>query len=114
MKKIIQYLQAIPIILIASYIGFYFFIDFQVYADLHYSYLEITDNILVIISLITFTIGGYKSWSKIAIRSFVTIVLLNIITEFHIENYYQTYSLIVQLFIITLLLTQIPKQLKWN
>jgi len=114
MRKIIQYTQVIPIILIAVYIGFFFFKDFQIYANLHYNYLELTDNILVSISLIAFIVGGYKSWNKVAIRSFLSVALLNIITEFNIENYYQTYSFIVQLFIITLILTQIPVRQLWR
>lgn len=114
MRKIIQYTQVIPIILITVYIGFFFFKDFQIYANLHYNYLELTDNILVTISLITFIVEGYKNWSKIAIKSFWTVLLLNIITEIQIENYYQTYSLIVQLFLITIILTQIPKKIRWN
>lgn len=114
MKKIIQYTQVVPIILITFYVGFYFFIDFQVYANLHYNYLEPIDNIFVIISLIVFSLGGYKSWNKIAIKSFWTIMLLNLINIIPIENYYLTYSLIVQLFLITIILTQIPKKIRWN
>lgn len=114
MRKIIQITQVVPIILITSYVGFFFFTDFQLYADLHYRYLESTDNILVVLSLLAFAVGGYKSWNKLAIRSFWTMTLLNIITELNIDNYYSTYSLIVQFFLLTLILTQIPIKQKWT
>jgi len=107
-------MQVVPIILITSYVGFYFFTDFQLYADLHYKYLELTDNILVIVSLLTFALGGYKFWSKIAIRSFGTVILLNLLNEIYVENYYQTYALIVQIFLLTIILTQIPIKQKWS
>lgn len=114
MEKLILYLQVIPIILITSYVGFYFFINYQIYADLHYQYLQPLDNVFVLVSLIIFIFGGYKIWSKLTIKSFLTVLLLNIITEVRIENYYQIYSLIVQLFLITVLITQLPKKIRWK
>lgn len=111
MRNLIQIAQAIPIFLVTAYFGFYFCINLQEYADIH-EILSNIDNILVTISLLTFSLGGYKLWNKIALRSLSAIILLNIITELEIENYYFVYSLIMQAFLVTIILATTPR-FKW-
>lgn len=112
MQKIIQITQVIPIFLITAYFGFYFCIDSQEYADIHQQ-LSIIDNILVGTSLLAFSLGGYKLWNKTSLRSFSAIIILNIITELEIQNYYNVYSMVIQLFLITIILATTPK-FRWE
>lgn len=109
MRKLILYTEALPNILIAFYIGFFFLIGYQSYSN-WYEVMEILDNTLVLTAITMYLMGGYKHWNLPTKKSFWTVIILNIINILPISNYYEIYSLIVQLFIITTFLAIILRQ----
>lgn len=111
-KKTVEIMQVLPQFILATYINFYFFISTEEYARI-YEYLPLADNILVTISVLLFSTGGYKIWNDISQRSFVTVIALNILTEIskyiYVEIYYELYLTLLNFFFITLLIFYYPK-----
>lgn len=107
MKKLAQLTVVLPIILIIAYIGLFFFINLQEYADI-YSVLQKIDNLLVLSMLLGYAAGGSEIWNETAIKSFWTVVILNIVTEINLPNYYEIYKSIISLFLLTMIIVNIP------
>lgn len=99
--------QWFPITLLAFYILLLTLIDTELYASVYSTIVTRVDT-----ALMCFTIIGaalfIKKWRLLAIVSFVTVILLNILTELNfritIEYYYEFYILIIALFFITMFL----------
>lgn len=99
--KIKSVTQIFPITLLGIYMTLFFFTSTEVYNQIY-------DNIIVRIDVSFFIISVlgaiffFKHWNVLAKASFVTVLLLNILTElsfeFVIVNYYSIYQNIVVMF----------------
>jgi len=83
----------------------FFIVETDIYYRL-YDTIGIVDNIMVSISILGFLLGGYNLWNSLKVKSFATVIILNVLTELSYKmimvNYYQIYSILICVFILTI------------
>lgn len=103
MKTLKNILQSVPVVMLVMYITLYFFTYSDFYADV-YDTITSVDTCLLLVSIVG-AMMFIEEWKTIPILSFITVVLLNLLTElsFRVEitYYYEIYLLFITLFFIT-------------
>lgn len=112
MKKLVKGMEVLPQFILAGYISLYFKINTEHYAQI-YDTVVIADNLLVTCMVGAYLAGGHRSWNWIALKSFTTVIVLNIITELNraleFAGYYDLYLNLLNVFFITLFIFYCPK-----
>jgi len=101
--KLTSITEIFPITLLGFYMILFFFVDYTLYDETYKPFIEKIDTLLLLIS----TIGAneyFEEWKAYAKLSFITVVILNALTEIsfkvEIDNYYIIYrNAIIVLFI---------------
>lgn len=103
MYKLIRVTQLFPILLVSMYVSLFICTDFDWYYDAYNSIIILVDSTLLILSLAG-ALLFIRKWNKLAITSFITVILLNILTEIsfriEIQYYYEIYESVIISFLI--------------
>lgn len=106
MKVLNSVSQIPPLFLLGVYITLFFFTGFDIYFD-QYSNLAKIDTFLMITSIVG-AIFFIRKWKNITVIGFITLIMLNILTEvgmrIRLANYYNIYENIIIAFFILLMI----------
>lgn len=107
--------EIFPITLLGFYMILFFFVDYIWYAKAYETLVEKTDTVLLIISILG-AVKYFKEWKAYTKLSFITVVLLNILTEIsfdvEINNYYIIYRNTIVIFFICMIGYEIKDGIK--
>lgn len=95
--------EILPISLLSFYVVLFLFLTDTEWYKINYDTIIVPIDFRLMIANILFASFYFKSWSVISKSAFITIILLNILTElsfdFVIENYYKIYQNIIIVFL---------------
>ena len=93
----------------------FFFVDYMWYDEAYEPFIEKIDTVLLLISILG-AVKYFKEWKAHTKLSFITVVLLNILTEIsfdvEIDNYYIIYRNTIVVFFICMIGYEIKDAIK--